>query len=168
MSYQVVGDTFPPGFKIVTLQKGTELYKQSHEPIDIVEEPLSGNQWFSFVSGYAESYGPHEMKFKLARDVRLIDVAKTDCRNAVTEYAIANKKVDESCINTNDPLRPLESAWGEGCNKQAAETVCGVAAMFNLDGWIAKEWDDYKMKGPEEVMLCFGDGDNSLLSIVTL
>ena len=63
-----------------------------------------------------------------------------------------------------DTREPLYAAWGEGCNIEAARTVCNVAAKFNLDGWIAKDWDDSFMEGPKEFMICFGNGDPNLLA----
>lgn len=155
----------PPAFKIETLLKGTVLYKQTQKPLLL---PLVGHHWFSFEYNYGTSYGPYISKFVLTRDVQLLDVAKTKCRDAVSEYAERNelareKIVNRICFKTGSVIkqtvrRPLDHAWGEGeCAEEAAITVCAVAARFALDGWIAREWDEENLEGPEEVMLCVGD-----------
>jgi hypothetical protein len=129
--------------------RGTTLYKRSHQsPVEIKEGP----QWFSFERDYGESYGSHEKEFKINDDLRLLDVAKTKSRQAISRYARKNGLM-RHCVNAPGES-PLEHAWGEGCNEEAAETACAVAKTGSLDGWIAKEWDDETLEGPREIMLC--------------
>jgi len=167
----LVKEKIPDNFEITTLVKGTVLYKQSHIRIN---ENVSGQQWFALKPDYGESYGPYTYAFELKRDVKLLDVAKTKCRDAVSNYAakhnlVVERVVAESCFATGTRKfttvrRPLDHAWGEGeCTTEAAATVCEVAALFDLDGWIADKWDDEALEGPEEIMLCLRTDHQSIM-----
>lgn len=152
MSFQLISGQEKLGSHITvdtSVEKGTRVYKRSHKnPVVITEE---GRQWFSFEPEYGASYGSYEKQFKTKRNLRLLDVAKTESRKAISRYA-EEHKLDKKCTNGTPPL---EYAWGEGCNDEAAETVCEVAKhMGNVDGWIARDWDDEALDGPREIMLC--------------
>lgn len=151
MSFEFISgrEDFRSRIKVDTsVKKGTRVYKRSHDNPVVIKE---GRQWFSFEPDYGASYGSYEKNFEIKRDLRLLDVADTESRNAISGYA-EEHELKKKCAN-GDP--PLDYAWGEGCNDEAAETVCGVVKHIgNVDGWIARDWDDEALEGPREVMLC--------------
>ena len=144
----------PLDHAIVVLEAGEHIYSRSNNPTDYTEASRSP-RWFAFEEGYgsADTYGPHVYRHTLKRNLRLLDVAKTKVRKEVGEYADAMLERTWGCKGqTGEEV--LNNAWGEGCNTPAAELVCAVCSALGYDGWIAKDWDDPDMEGPEEIMLC--------------
>jgi hypothetical protein len=147
--------------RICIVKKGTLLHKRSFLPTPSLNR--SGPVWFSREAGYgsSESYGAYLHKYELLRDLKLVDVAKTATRQCAYNSAVQHNIV-VPCGDDNDPFN---SAWGEGCNEQAAVTLCNLAQLVEADGWIAEDWDDDTLEGPFEVMLCCPDLCASLLQM---
>jgi hypothetical protein len=138
---------------IITLPPDTALFSRS-----FYEQPYLSNkpQWFAFEYGYgsAESYGPHIHKYIVKRPIHVINISQTQVRHAIGDLIDRyNIQPHSGCISLSGK-EILERAWGEGCNFPAAEVVCELSSKLHLDGWIAKDWDDEDMEGPEELMLC--------------
>jgi hypothetical protein len=154
----------------VTLPKGTLLYTRMRS-----SQPPRNDRptWFALHDHYGPStYGPYVHRYRTQRTLRLYDVAKTHVRQALARLAgekLTAQAPEWTCLQRqkSDPYwqsRPpfsyiLENAWGSGCNMDAAQTVCQLAALSKgrVAGWIAVDWDDPDLEGPEEVMLCHLD-----------
>ena len=146
----------PRGFEVKHVPRTMPLFSRSFHKDK--QAPASDSPtWLAFEKGYgsATSYGPHIFRHTLVRKLRLLDVGKKAVRRAVGLWADKNIRRDTSGACRNLPGEEvLNLAWGEGCNHPAAVLVCAVCRALHLDGWLARDWDEEDMEGPEEVMLC--------------
>lgn len=132
----------------------TKLYNRSFS--DVPNLKKNSPQWFAFEKGYGspDTYGPNIFTYIPSRPLKVIDMGKKVVRNDVGIFADSNSITPITGCRGMSAVNVIERAWGEGCNTPAAEIVCKVCEILRLDGWIAKDWDDEDMEGPEEIMLC--------------
>jgi hypothetical protein len=146
--------------RVLFLERGSLLHNRSFDTWSPLHK--EGPVWFSREHGYGSpgSYGPHASTHKAKRDLKLIDVAKSTTRDCAFKLAVRYGLV-EPC---GDYGNPFNNAWGEGCSRQAAVTLCRLAEMVGADGWVAEQWDEEDQEGPFEIMLCCPEQCSSLLS----
>jgi len=152
---------------IHTIPKNTFLYSRRHS-----RDPPSGREptWFAFDQDYgADVYGEFLHTFRVQKPLRVYDVAKKETRQVLASLAKSTLRDDKHkypCLQRQEESpywknqQPfsyiLHNAWGAGCNMEAAQVVCelGEQTKPRVSGWIAVDWDEEEMEGPEEVMLC--------------
>ena len=147
----------PRGFEVKHVPRTMPLFSRSFHKDKENAPAAQGPIWLAFEKGYgsATSYGPHIFRHTLTRKLRLLDMGKKAVRRAVGIWADKHIRRDTHGACRNLPGdQVLDLAWGEGCNHPAAVLVCAVCRALHLDGWLARDWDEEDMEGPEEVMLC--------------
>jgi hypothetical protein len=125
--------------RVVALSRGTLLYKRTFKALTAL--PTAGFSWFALTLGYGsdDTYGPVISTWRVQRQLRLLNISRTEDRVALASYG------DVSC----------NSQYSGGAGNEAFHRrILPLLAEHNLDGTFISESDaDEECSGATEVVL---------------